>query len=67
MIFKHKNIKKIKMALDQTRINDKAPEMYPELRKKEKRLLFGEVSPNGELLLKEAGLSSLPHHLFNEQ
>ena len=55
------------MALDQTRINDKAPEMYPELRKKEKRLLFGEVSPNGELLLKEAGLSSLPHHLFNEQ
>lgn len=55
------------MALDQTRINDKAPEMYPELRKRERKILFGEVSVNGELILKEAGLSSIPHHLFNDQ
>jgi Leucine-rich repeat (LRR) protein/ankyrin repeat protein len=55
------------MALDQTRITEKAPEIYPELRKKERRLAFGEVNSNGEMLLKEAGLSSIPHHLFNEQ
>lgn len=55
------------MALDQTRINDKAPEIYPELRKREKKILFGEITPNGELILKEAGLSSIPNHLFQEQ
>ena len=55
------------MALDQTRINDKAPEMYPELRRKEKKLIFGEVGPSGEVVLKEAGLSNLPHHLFTNQ
>lgn len=55
------------MALDQTRVNDKAPEIYPELRKREKKILFGELTPNGELILKEAGLTSIPSHLFHEQ
>lgn len=55
------------MALDQTRVNDKAPEIYPELRKREKKILFGELTPNGELILKEAGLTSIPSHLFQEQ
>jgi len=46
--------------MDKTRINEKHPEITPNLRKKEKRQIFGEVSSEGELVLKEAGLSAVP-------
>ena len=54
------------MEADQTRINDKPPELHPELRNKEKAMIFGELSPNGELVLREAGLSSVPSHMLGD-
>lgn len=51
--------------MDQTRINERAPELLPELRHRERRNQFGEITGDGELNLRDAGLSCMPEFMLN--
>lgn len=46
--------------MDLTRINEKPPELIPELRIHSKRSLFGIVNREGELNLRDANISEFP-------